>query len=40
MNLTEILMDSHTSFSAAPALQAAMDTANIALAPSSPCKEH
>jgi len=28
----------HASFSAAPALQAAIDTANIAFAPSSACK--
>lgn len=27
----------HASFSAAPALQAAMDTAKMAFAPSSPC---
>jgi hypothetical protein len=32
-------MTSHTSFSAAPALHAAMETANIAFAPSSPCKQ-
>lgn len=30
---------SNASFSAAPALQAAMDTTNIALAPSFPCEQ-